>query len=227
MSDPKLPKNRIIEKAKEFANGAVKGESKKVITLMNAIAKDENYWLWINDTLFDSFTWASEAMAAKLNKNEVMSLRRHIERGDLYLVRFDDPKAYQAIISEALSYDIQVIAKALVSSLRNLEENTACVLKFTADGPIASGYPHGIPLTCYFTSSGRCFIAYIEAAGANKIFNSAKAIPLPEEHIIKRIAQAIESYETDFSKALELNELLKSSRDRLEHVHKFGMTTLR
>ena len=227
MSDPKLPKNRIIEKAKEFAKGDAKAESKRLATLMTAIAKDEAYWLWINDALFDSFTWASEAMVAKLNKAEITSLRRHIEKGDLYLVRFDDPKAYQAIISEALSYDIHIIAKALVSALRSLEENTACVLKFTKDGPIASGYPHGIPLVCYFTTEGCCFVAYIEDEGSNKVYDSSAAIPLHEEHIIKRIAQAIESYEDDFSKTRDLSGLLKSSKERLDNLQKFGMTLLK
>ena len=113
MTDPKLPKNRIIDKAKAFALTNARATS-KIETLMSSIAKDEVYWLWVNEALFESFTWASEAMAAKLNQKEVVSLRRHLEKNDLHLARFDDPKAYQAIISEALSSDILAMKKALI-----------------------------------------------------------------------------------------------------------------
>lgn len=227
MTDLRLPKYRIIKKAKDFAAGNGKGESKKLETLMNAIAKDEDYWLWINDTLFDSFTWASEAMAAKLNKTEVLSLRAHLEKNKLYLVRFDDQKAYQAIISEALAQDILANKKALVLSLKRLEENTACVLKFTDDGPIASGYPHGIPFVSYFTSKGCFFIAYIETAGANKVYRSSSDIPLQSDHIIKRIARAVEANSSEFTKTRNLQSLLSSSEERLGNIQKFGMASLR
>lgn len=226
MTDPKLPKNRIIEKAKEFAATNARASS-KIETLMSAIAKDEAYWLWVNEALFDSFTWASEAMAAKLNKPEVASLRRHLEKNDLHLARFDDPKAYQAIISEALSSDILSMRKSLIEALKSLEENTACVLKFTKDGPIATGYPHGIPFVSYFTNSGTFFIAYIDTVGANKVYSSSRSIPLEEDHIVKRVAFAVESSNDDFLKAQAIQITLTQAEARLEALQKFGKTVLK
>jgi hypothetical protein len=227
MTDSKLPKHRIIEKAKDFAAGKARAESKKLETLMNAIAADEEYWLWVNETLFENFTWASEAMAAKLNKGEIRSLQRHLARGDLHRVRFDDPKAYQAIISEALSSDILLMRKKLVDSLKNLEENTACVLKFTQDGAIASGYPHGIPFVCYFTSEGPVFVTYIERLGSHKAYKTAADLPLSSDHIVKRVARSIESHCDAFTEARKIKERLDSAEARLELQKKIGKTTLR
>lgn len=226
MSDSKLPKYRILQKAKEFVEGKSSPESKKLEALMRAIANDEAYWLWVNDALFDNFVWASEAMASKLNQSEVVALRRHIEKGDMYLARFDDPKAYQAIISEAMSLELISIKKTLLGLLRKIEEATACVLKFTKDGPIASGYPHGIPFVCYFTANGTFFVVYIESSGSNKVFSSSGSIPLHQDHIIKRVALAVEASKEDFIKAKELNGQLSAYEERLANLQKFGMTRL-
>lgn len=226
MTDPKLPKYRIIEKAKTFAAGQEKAESKKLGTLMQSIHADPEYWLWVNEVLFDSFTWASEAMAARLNKGEVLSLRKHLEANDLFLVRFNDSKAYQAIILEALASSIASLKKLLNARLRKIEEETACVLKFTIDGPIASGYPHGVPVTAYFTSKGIMFMVYIDRAGANKVFASSFDLPLSEDHIAHRVVSAIEHHSKLFDETCAIHVSLKDSETRLDNLKKFGMTVL-
>jgi hypothetical protein len=227
MTDLKLPKYRIIDNARDFATGLTQATSEKEETLMKAVAADEAYWLWVNETLFDRFTWASEAMAAKLNRSEIRSLRRRLEPGELYRVRFDDSKAYSAIIAEALVSDILAMKKALVSCLKMLEENTACVLKFTADGPIASAYPHGIPFVCYFTSEGPTFVVYLEKAGGHRVYKSSEAIPLSSEHIVKRVAHSVESCKAAFDDAQKLKLRIGIAEERLDNLKKFGKTTLR
>lgn len=224
MADLKLPKYRIIAKAKEYVNGKEEPNSKKLQTLMTAIAADQDYWLWVNEALFESFTWASEAMAAKLNKAEVLALKKHLERNDLHLVHFDDTKAYQAIIIEAISATLLSLQTNLNERLRKLEEDTACVLKFTKDGAIATGYSHGIPLTAYFTNQGVAFVVYVMSAGSNKVFSASSELPYAKDHILYRATKAIENNLTSFEEACKIESLLKNSKARLDNLEKFGMT---
>lgn len=226
MADTKAAKYRIIDRAEAYAQGKITEASEKLSALLKAVAADQAYWLWVNEALGDDFFWASEVMAAGLNRPEVKAVAKYLNETKLSSVRFEDSKAYLAIIADALASSIMVMKRALLSAIKKLEENTACVYKFTNDGPIATGYPHGVPVVCYFTKEGTVFVVYVPQLGANQPFASAAAIPLPEEHIVKQVARGIERSRQAFDAARRLQAIVVGAEDRLATLQKFGRTVI-
>lgn len=226
MAEAVESKHRTIRTAQELADGKKLDISDKMRRFLKAVHADNAYWLWVNERLSDRFIWASEAFAAGLSRPEVGALADHLESAGLLSVEFDDLKAYPAVIADALQLKVDQLSKALRAVQKAVEEETACVLKFTDDGPIATAYPHGVPLVCYFTKEGACLVAYVESIGENRVYRRAVDIPVDEEHVLRRVASALEGKARLAEQAIKIHSTLLRLEDRLSNLRRFGRVVI-